>query len=254
MRKVICSAVFVISVSTVSIAWAQGPGIVDPVRPAAANIFLCTLNAGKSMTDVNAAEQMWLSKMEEGEHNGITFRLTPRYGNSPFDVVWIDYLPIDQFAQSSEWWDDNGQELLAAFNEVTSCQTSLDTNYLDYLNEPISEEGQAFFFWNWCTPRDGVTQAAVAASRRDYVQGLSDDGVRGASMRMYSFVGNRTRLGQFAEVFVSPDWAAITRYHEYVATGGWRDNVAFNENVAQCIGTNVYDLTVLNLPHTPWSN
>ena len=252
MRKLICGLVFVAAVSAVNLAWAQGPGIIDPVRPVAANVYLCTLNAGKTMADFDVPQQMWLSAAEESEHNGITFRLTPRYGNSTFDVIWLDYLPFDQVAQTAEWWDDNSQEILAAFNEVVSCQINLNTNYLDYQNEAIGENGHAFMFWDWCTPRDGVTQAAVAASRREYVQGLSDAGARGASMRMYPFVGNRNSLGQFAEVFVSPDWAAIARYHEYVATGGWRDRVAFNENVAQCIGTNVYDITVLNLPHTPW--
>ena len=253
MRKLICGVAFVMAASAASITWAQGPGIVDPVRPVAANIYLCTLNAGKAMADFDAAQQMWLNAAEEGEHNGITFRLTPRYGNIPFDLVWIDYLPFDQLAQSSEWWDNNGQDAIAAILDAVSCRSSLNTNRLDYLNEALPEDGTAFFLWNWCTPREGVTGAAVAASRREFVQRLSDLGVRGASSRMFPFLGSRNRLGQFADMFVSPDWNAIAAYHEYEANGGWRLTADYNDNVAQCIGTNVYDLTVLNLPHTPWA-
>ena len=256
MRKLTCSVVFVVAASAVNIAWAQGPGIIDPVRPVAANVYLCTLNAGKTMVDVNAAQQMWLNAADEGEHNGLTFRLTPRLGNVPFDVIWIDYLPFDQLAQSSEWWDDNAQEFNAAISEVVSCHTTLNNNRLDYLNEALPEDGDGtgFFFWNWCTPREGVTRAALAASRREFVQRLSDMSVRGASSRMFPFLGIRAedRLGQFADTFMSPDWAAVAAYHEYYATGGWRIAADYNENVAQCIGTNVYDLTVLNRPHTPW--
>ena len=138
---------------------------------------------------------------------------------------------------------------------VVSCLTRLNTNYLDYQNDPIGGDGHAFMFWDWCTPRDGVSKAAVAASRREFVQRLSDGGVRGAASRMFPFLGTRAgdRLGQVADVFVSPDWAAIAAYHEYVATGGWRDAVDYNEKVAQCIGQNLYDLTLLNRPHSPWA-
>tara|TARA_B100000745_G_scaffold181544_1_gene118960 strand:- start:316 stop:696 length:381 start_codon:yes stop_codon:yes gene_type:complete len=124
------------------------------------------------------------------------------------------------------------------------------------MNEALPEDGDGtgFFFWNWCTPREGVTGAAVTAARSEFVQRLSDMGVRGAGSRMFPFLGLRTedRLGQFASTFVSPDWAAVAAYHENYDAGGWRIAADYNENVAQCIGQNVYDLTVLNRPHTPW--
>ena len=256
MRKRISALVFVMATIAVNSAWAQGPGIVDPVRSVSAKVYACTLNAGKTMADVNAVQPIWINAAEEGEHNGFTIKLTPRYGNIPYDVIWIDYLPIDQLAQSSEWWDDNATEFNAAISEVVSCHTTLNTNRLDYMNEAIPEDGDGtgFFFWNWCTPREGVTGAAVTAARTEFVQRLSDLGVRGAGSRMFPFLGLRTedRLGQFASTFVSPDWAAVAAYHENYDAGGWRIAADYNENVAQCIGQNVYDLTVLNRPHTPW--
>ena len=51
----------------------------------------------------------------------------PGHGNVPFDVTWIDYLPFDQLALSSEWWDDNAQEVWAALDEVNGA-TALVTN------------------------------------------------------------------------------------------------------------------------------
>ena len=169
MRKRISALVFVMATIAANSAWAQGPGIVDPVRSVSAKVYACTLNAGKTMADVNAVQPIWINAAEEGEHNGFTIKLTPRYGNIPYDVIWIDYLPIDQLAQSSEWWDDNAQEFNAAISEVVSCHTTLNTNRLDYMNEAIPEDGDGtgFFFWNWCTPREGVTRAAVNASRRE---------------------------------------------------------------------------------------
>jgi hypothetical protein len=71
---------------------------------------------------------------------------------------------------------------------------------------------------------------------------------------MFPFLGLRTedRLGEFADTFLAPDWTDVATYQDYIATGGWRIASDYNENVAQCIGQNVYDLTVLNRPHTPW--
>lgn len=193
----------------------------------------------------------------EYAHDGTTFRLIPRYGNVSFDVIWIDYLPFDQFAQSSEWWDNNAQEFWAILDDTVSCQTSLQTQFLDYLsgtsgpNQAIPDDDTAFLLWDWCTRRDGVSRDAVAAARKAFVQSLSDRGVRGGSSLMFPFLGTRNGPGEFAQMFVSPDWATIASYHEYVGNGGWRNRAAYNENIAQCLGQNVYDLTLLNRARTP---
>ena len=254
MRKLICGLVVVTAVSAVNLAWAQGPGIVDPVRSVSAKVYACTLNAGKTMADVNAVQPIWINAAEEGAHNGFTIKLTPRYGNIPYDVIWIDYLPIDQLAQSSEWWDDNAQDVRAALDEVVTCQASLNTNNLRYANDAFSEDGTGFFYWDWCTRLDGVTNAAVAARRDEFFQGLSETGPRGAWSVMYPYFGMRdgNRLGEFAHTVMLPDWMALTAIHEYWATGGWQEAVDFEENVAQCTGPNIYDLTVLNRPRNPW--
>ena len=260
MRKLIVGLSFVITASGVHVAWAQGPEIIDPVRPVAANVYLCRLNPGKTMADVDAVQQMWLNAAEEPQHNSITLRLTPRYvsGPDPFDGIWLDYLPFEQLAQSSEWWDDNGQEVIAAIFEAVSCQESLNTNRLRYVNrgsnDALPEDGTGFFLWDWCSPREGVTGAAVESRRQADLERVREAGARVAWSVMYPFLGTRadTRLGQFANMVVLPDWAALASLHEYEATGGWRLTANYNETVAQCTGPNIYDLTVLNLPHTPW--
>ena len=259
MRKLICGLVVVQTASVVNIAWAQGPEIIDPVRPVSVSLYLCTLNEGKTMADVNALQQGWVSTMEESGYNGLTFQLTPRFVSGELDVIWLDYLPYDQLAESQEWFDDNAQDANAAFLEVVSCQASLNTNNLRYVNrgpnDALPEDGTGFFLVDWCTPRDGVAGAAVEARRNEFVQGLSDAGARVAWSVMYPYFGMRaeTRLGEFARMVAFPDWAALASAHEYWATGGWRNAIDYNENVAQCIGPNIYDLTVLNRPHTPWS-
>ena len=256
MRKLICALVVVTVVGVVDLAWAQGPGIIDPVRQVSVNVALCTLNPGKTMADLDTVQQMWLNAADAGEHNGITYQLTPRYVSGPslFDVIWLDYLPYDQLAQSSEWWDDNAQDVWAALDEVVSCQESLNTNNLRYANDAFPEDGTGFFYWDWCTRLDGVTNAAVAARRDEFFQGLSETGPRGAWSVMYPYFGMRdgNRLGEFAHTVMLPDWMALTAIHEYWATGGWQEAVDFEENVAQCTGPNIYDLTVLNRPRNPW--
>ena len=255
MRKLVCGLVFVAVASVVNIAWAQGPGVIDPVRPVSVQVYLCTFNEGKTIADLNGLQQRWVSAMEESNYNGLTFQLTPRYVSGAFDIIWLDYLPFDQLAESQEWFDTNAQDVNTDYLEIVSCQVSLNTNRLRYANEPLPEDGTGFFLWDWCTLREGVTGAAVAARRNEFVQGLSDAGARGAWSVMFPFMGMRTanRPGQFAHMSLLPDWSTLASIHEYDATGGWRNRIDFNENVAECIGPNVYDVTVLNRPRTPWS-
>ena len=83
-------------------------------------------------------------------------------------------------------------------------------------NQAVPDDDTVLLLWGWCTLREGVTWAVIADSRKEFVQGLSDRGVRGSSSLMFPFLGTRNGLGKFTHVFVSPDWAAIAAYHEYV--------------------------------------
>ena len=77
--------------NAVNIAWAQGSGVIDPVRPVSVIVYLCTFNEGKTMADLDGPQQRWVCAMEESGYNGLTFQLTPRYVSGAFDVIWLDY-------------------------------------------------------------------------------------------------------------------------------------------------------------------
>jgi len=241
--------------SAVNIALAQTPGVVDPVRPVAVETYLCTLNPGKTMADVDAVNATWSAAVAEGPYNGFSIQLTPRYSNVPYDVLFFDYFALDQLAEYQEWYDNNGQDTNAAFREVVSCQTSLNGSYQAYVSEAIlQDDNQAFVSLNWCTIRDGVSAEALAAERNAFAHRLNDANVRAAYSVMFPNFGVRTgnRLGDFAQVMVYPDWTALASSHQYWATGGWRARSEYQRKFAQCTGSNVYDAVVLSRPHTPW--
>ena len=255
MRKIICGLVVVVTASAVNIAWAQNPGVVDPVRPVAVETYLCTLNTGKTMADVDAVNAIWLAAVAEGPYNGFAVQLTPRYGNVPYDVIFFEYHALDQVAESQEWYDDNGQDTNAAFLEAVSCQTSLNGSYLTYVSEAIlQDDDQGFVSLNWCTIGDGVSPEALAAERNAFAQRLNDANVRTAYSVMFPNFGTRTEnsLGDFAQVMVYPDWTALASSHQFWASGGWRARAEYQRKFAQCTGPNVYDAVVLHRPHTPW--
>ncbi len=255
MRKLICGLVFVMAASAVNIAWAQTPEVVDPVRPVAVETYLCTLNTGKTMADVDAVNATWLAAVAEGPFNGLEVQLTPRYGKGPYDVIFFEYLALDQVAQYREWYDDNGQDVNAAFQEAVSCQTQLNGSYLTYVSEAIlQDDDQGFVSLNWCTIRDGVSAEALAAERNTFAHRLNDANVRAAYSVMFPHFGVRTenRLGDFAQVMVYPDWTALASAHQHWATGGWRAQGEYQRKFAQCTGSNVYDAVILHRPHTPW--
>ena len=254
MQKFIYGVVFLMVMSTVNNTWAQGPGVIDPVRPVAVQTHLCSLNTGKTMADLAEAQQGWFAAAEEGAYNGLSFQLTPRYVNGPFDVIWLNYLPYDQLAQSVEWWDENAQGVIADIFEVVSCQATLGVSRLIYANEALPENGRGFVAWNWCTRNEGVSWSALVARHEEQIQSMSDAGVRAAWTWQHPNYGTRTanRLGEFAHLLFYPDWTALSSAQETYATGGWRDLEEYQKDFAQCIGTNIYDSAVMNRPHTPW--
>ena len=233
--------------------FAQEPGIIDPVSPTAAEVYLCTFNAGKSMTDLDQAMRAWRAAADEGRFNGLTFQLTPRYGNPPLDLIWVSYIPFSEAAETAEWWDANGQEARAGIFEVVSCQTSLNTSLLRYAND-VQDDDRMLVSWDWCTRLEGVTRAALRARHQEFVNRLSESNARMAYTIMFPQAGIRTdtRLGEAAHLYFYPDWAALVADHESRAQGGWRFYADYNENFASCTGENVYDAVVLNRPHTPW--
>ena len=255
MRKTLSGFVVVAIAGAVNNVWAQTPGVIDPVRPVAVETYLCTLNPGKTMADVDAVNAAWLAAVTEGPYNGLAVQLTPRYGNVPFDVIFFEYLALDQVAESREWYDENMQDSNSAFREVASCQTSLNGSYQAYVSEAIlQDDDQAFVSLNWCTIRDGVSGEMLAAERNAFAHRLNDANVRVAYSVMFPNFGVRAdnRLGDFAQVMVYPDWTALASSHQYWATGGWRDRGEYERNFAQCTGPNVYDAVVLHRPNTPW--
>ena len=255
MRKLLCGLVVVMAASAVDMARAQVPGVVDPVRPVAVQTHLCTLNSGKTMADVNAVNETWLAAAEEGAYNGLTLQLTPRFANVPYDVIFFEYLALDQVAQTGQWWDDNGQDVLAEIFEVISCSSALNGSYLTYVSDAIlQDEDHGVVSLNWCTIGDGVSPEALAAERNAFAQRLNDANVRTAYSVMFPNFGTRTEnsLGDFAQVMVYPDWTALASSHQFWASGGWRARAEYQRKFAQCTGPNVYDAVVLHRPHTPW--
>ena len=255
MRKMTAALVLLLTVMTVTPSWAQNSGIIDPVRSTALQIHLCTLNAGKSMVDLNHALEAWHAVVAEGEYNGLTFQLTPRFGNPPFDVIWLNYLPFDQLAESGEWFDANGQDAIKALFAVVSCQVTMNTNRVRYANAMQIEDDHLFVSWNWCTRLEGVTRAALAARHGAILQRQSEANTRGLWAISYPQLGSRrdNRLGQFAHFIFYPDWAALADSMEARANGGWRNYANYEETIASCTGENLYDAVILNRPHTPWN-
>jgi hypothetical protein len=254
MRKMTAALVLLLTVMSVTPSWAQNSGIIDPVQPTALQTHLCTLNAGKTMVDLNHALEAWHAAVEESRYNGLTLQLTPRFGNPPADVIWLNYLPFDQLAEAGEWFDANGQEAMEAIFSVVSCRVALSASFARYANGIQNEDGPRFVGWNWCTRLQGVTRAAVRARHQMVLQRMSDADVRGGWAVSSPQLGTRraNRPGDFAHFFFYPDWAALADNLEARANGGWRNYANYEETIASCTGENLYDAVTLNRPHTPW--
>ena len=60
-------------------------------------VHQCTLNEGKTLSDVDKALSGWRKWKEEVNWNGYTFQLTPAYFNLPgdLDLIWINNASFD---------------------------------------------------------------------------------------------------------------------------------------------------------------
>ena len=122
------------------------------------------------MDDVDAVQELWLRAAEEGHHNGTTFRLTPRAGNVPSDVIWIDYLlepspqPLGQrlrFVGKSVL----REALISLFKEYYhALQGNAMKSALQPGTKPRSDSRRVVVFLPTASPwlRDGISPAVAA--------------------------------------------------------------------------------------------
>jgi hypothetical protein len=97
-------------------------------------VHQCTLNDGKTLSDVDKALASWRKWEEEVNWNGYTFQLTPAYFNLPgdLDLIWINTAPFPHYGETMTNWNELGVAAQKAIDRAVSCKVELYSNWVKY--------------------------------------------------------------------------------------------------------------------------
>ncbi len=101
-------------------------------------LYGCTLNAGATMTDVEAAEQTYAGPNADAPI--ATERWTPLYATTEVDLIYlVAHADLDAFTSFQAGWltSTEGQASSAKFNEVMDCQAGVYTGRI--IRSPAEE-------------------------------------------------------------------------------------------------------------------
>ena len=100
-------------------------------------VHQCTLNEGKSLSDVDKALAGWRKWKEDVDWNGYTFQLTPAYFNLPgdLDLIWINNASFEHYGETMTNWNDSGVAAQRAIDKVVSCKVELYSSWVKYFPE-----------------------------------------------------------------------------------------------------------------------
>jgi len=99
-------------------------------------MYGCTLNKGKTLSNVMGAEAMWKAQITAMEAKVSAYRWTPFHANTPYDLVYVvvnDDLEA-LAAQQTNWLTSEGGRMSdMAFQSVMSCESGIFASKIAHL-------------------------------------------------------------------------------------------------------------------------
>ena len=138
-------------------------------------VHQCSLNEGKSLSDVDKALAGWRKWKEEVDWNGFTFQLTPAYFNLPgdLDLIWINNASFEHYGETMTNWNDSGVAAQRAIDKVVSCKVELYSSWVKYfpeMAEGAQGDGPKMVDFQTCTPIAPVP--ALIQKHAEYVEAM----------------------------------------------------------------------------------
>ena len=192
-------------------------------------VHQCSLNEGKSLSDVDKALAGWRKWKEEVDWNGFTFQLTPAYFNLPgdLDLIWINNASFEHYGETMTNWNDSGVAAQRAIDKVVSCKVELYSSWVKYfpeMAEGAQGDGPKMVDFQTCTPIAPVP--ALIQKHAEYVEAMKAGNSR-VVWGMYapiSGVSSVNIIGNPAGTVGHMEW--FPNMEVYAATHGNRVNNA----------------------------
>ena len=216
------------------ILFGQGAIADDHIAPgseprSAMWVHQCTLNEGKTLSDVDKALSGWRKWKEEVNWNGYTFQLTPAYFNLPgdLDLIWINNASFEHYGETMTNWNDSGVAAQRAIDRVVSCKMELYSSWVKYFPEMDAGEigdGPKIVDVQTCNPVAPVS--ALIDKHGSYVEAMktADSEVAWAMFAPISGVSSVNVVGNPAGSIGHMEWYPSMEI--YASTHGNRVNNA----------------------------
>jgi hypothetical protein len=141
--------------------------------PPVSELFLCNLNPGKTMSDLDATVASWQKSLgvDKAFDRYQASILTPLRANTPYDLIWIGSYP--DLNATAEAMATIGPRSEAHFADVVTCESGLtfaDTVYENMPDEPNDDDAIVEVYS--CVMKEGKTLADLKTPHEAYVKAM----------------------------------------------------------------------------------
>ena len=221
----------------------------ESVNALAMEAGICTLNPERNLEDLKASFEVLKKWAKENDYNTFSTLNTPLYVGGGLNIP-ILMLEFGTYESLGEGWDkigENGQELLASFDDAVTCSRNLMHYFPMHSSESMATDDDRVLAVNWCTRHEGITWDAIneVHSSWSFNENIGHAGL------IFPALGVRQGdyPGEFGHLRVYPDAAAMLAEQNKISNEeGWRQREEYFDNYADCAGANAYLQTVITRP------
>lgn len=238
------TATFCLITSTV-----QADDHIDAANAIAMEAATCSLNDGKTLKDLDDFFKVLRKWSKKNDYNTFIAVNTPLYvgGETDIPVLMLEFASYNELGDGWDKIGENGQDLLAALDDVVSCSRNLSHYFPMHRSESMDSDDERVMVVNWCTRHKGVSwdQINEVHANWSFNENIGHAGL------IFPALGIRQGdfPGEFGHLRVYPDAAAMLAEQNKISNEeGWRQREEYFDTYADCAGGNAYLQSVVIRP------
>lgn len=223
-----------------------------PMR--AVETWTCSLREGKSMDDLEKANNAWLKWMDDwGQEDYYAAMVTPFFfGERSFDVGWIGVFRDGKaFGIGNDKWVNDSGDLGEMFAEVITCDSHTGWVSMNLMSsspdESDDDEPDNTFVLSFsnCSMKDGHTFEEYLAATKEWEAYANEHGITERAWVWFPIVGEKNNDYGFKVVSAQDDYTAMGENWQKYMDGHWQKSSELFDDLVDCDIARTYSATTL---------
>ena len=224
---------------------AQDSGLVSKVVPV--EIFTCSFQDGKGMSDIDAAVDGWNAYMDDNDVDDYAaWTLTKGYygPEQEFDIIWLGaWTDGNAMGAVTDMINATGADAIQPFGEALDCGVHVNLSSINYKLPDDGTVADGVLVFSNCNVEEGARYSDVASAMTEWVNILTDAGSEVALYHWFpAFGGGGDEGPDYLSVRSYPNYAALGADYERQGNGGlFRTTGRLFGDLVDCDVARVYD-------------